>query len=83
MEYESTLNMPEVMDSIIQDCEEILVQESFRYESIDKEHIRVFGFSPQIISQVMRNHLPYTSPLISVALEFVSDEHDTIISIRK
>lgn len=83
MEYESTLNMPEVLDSIIQDCEEILERESFQYESITGDRIRVFGFSPQIISQVMRNHLPYTSPLISVLLEFGADDHDTIISIRK
>lgn len=82
MEHESTSNMPEVIGSIINDCEEILQQQSFQYERMTKDMIRVNGFSSQVISQVMRNHLPYTSPLISVILDFNDDGSDTIISLQ-
>ena len=76
-------NIPEIIGSIISDCEEILEQQSFQHERISEDRIRVNGFSPQIISQVMRNHLPYTSPFISVILDFDDDGNDTIISLHK
>lgn len=80
----SVQNIPEIINSIIDDCEEILERNSFRYERIgDHQQIRVKGFPTQIISQVMRNHLPYTSPFISVVLDFNDDGDDTIISLHK
>lgn len=83
MEHELTVNIPDIRETIIPDCEEILENNSFRYKKIDDETLRIPGFSTQVISQLIRNHSMYSSPLISVLLDITNDGDDVIISLHK